>query len=82
MQIYSHFYSNDTKTSHVVHVVQLNSALNKSTCGVYETKYNSLQKTHIQICLSTQVLFFKEQKLTFLVNITGPSEARTLRHWN
>ena len=40
------------------------------------------KKIHIQICLSTQVLFFKEQNLTFLVNITGPSEARTLRHWN
>ena len=35
-----------------------------------------------EICLSTQVLFFKEQKLTFLVNITGTSEALTLRHQN
>ena len=39
MQIYSHFYSNDTKPRHVVNVVQLNSALNKSTCGVYEIEY-------------------------------------------
>ena len=31
-----------------------------------------------EISLSTQVLFFKEQKLTFLVNITGTSEAPTL----
>ena len=38
------------------------------------------KKNHMpaEICLSTQVLFFKEQKLTFLVNITGTSEA--LRH--
>ena len=38
------------------------------------------QKIHMpaEICLSTQVLFFKEQKLTFLVNITGTSEALTL----
>ena len=31
-----------------------------------------------EICLSTQVLFYKEQKLTFLVSITGTSQAHTL----
>ena len=53
--------------------------LNISTSAVYETKYNSLQKIHMlaEICLLTQVLFFKE-KLTFLVNLTGTSEALTL----
>ena len=51
-----------------------NSALNKSTRGLYETKYNSLQKIHVPAeILSAQVLFFREQKLIFLVNITGTS---------
>ena len=54
----------------------------QSTYGVYETNYNSLQKIHMpaEICLSTPVLFFKEQTQTFLVNITGTSEALTPNH--
>ena len=49
-----------------------------------KNKYNSQQKIHMpaEICLSTQVLFFKEQNLTFLVNITGTSEALGHKHVN
>ena len=44
--------------------------------GVYETQYNSLQKNDMPAEI-TQVLCFKEHKLTFLVNITGTPEALT-----
>ena len=43
-------------SNYLYSLYSFNLALNKSTYGVYETKYNSLQKIHMpaEICLSTR----------------------------